>query len=67
MDRNLRGKTMENMNLEQVIASLVGVTLAEDQVRSIVGAPSIEESETCSCGDRLEECKDSYVHMTSGV
>ena len=67
MDWNLRGKTMENMNLEQVIASLVGVTLAEDQVRSIVGAPSIEESETCSCGDKLEECKDSYDHMTHGV
>jgi hypothetical protein len=43
------------------------VTLSEDHVRSIVGAPSIEESETCSCGDKLEECKDSYVHMTSGV
>ena len=58
---------MENMNLEQVIASLVGVTLAEDQVRSIVGAPSIEESETCACGDKLKECKDSYEHMTHGV
>ena len=58
---------MENMNLEQVIASLVGVTLSEDHVRSIVGAPSIEESETCLCGDKLEECKDSYEHMTHGV
>ena len=58
---------MYEPNLEEVIATLVGVTLAEDQVRSIVGAPSIEESETCACGDKLEECKDSYVHMTSGV
>jgi len=55
------------MNLEEVIAKLVGVTLNESQVRDIVGAPTIEESEICACGDKLEECKDSYVHMTSGV
>lgn len=58
---------MYEPNLEEVIAKLVGVTLSEDQVRSIVGAPSIEESETCACGDKLEECKDSYDHMTHGV
>lgn len=55
------------MNLEEVIKSLVEETLTEDQVRSIVGAPSIEESETCECGKKLEECKDSYEHMTHGV
>ena len=58
---------MYGPNLEEVIAKLVGVTLSEDHVRSIVGAPSIEESETCACGDKLEECKDSYEHMTHGV
>ena len=53
---------MYEPNLEEVIASLIGVTLAEDEVRSIVGAPSIEESKTCACGDKLKECKDSYEH-----
>ena len=48
---------MYEPNLEEVIANLVGVTLSEDHVRSIVGAPSIEESQTCACGDKLEECK----------
>ena len=33
---------MYEPNLEEVIAKLVGVTLSEDHVRSIVGAPSIE-------------------------
>lgn len=55
------------MNLEEVIKSLVNVTLSEDKVRDIVGAPSIEESETCECGKKLDQCKDSYEHMTHGV
>ena len=58
---------MYQPNLEEVIANLVKETLTESQVRDIVGAPSIEESETCTCGDKLEECKDSYEHMTHGV
>lgn len=40
--------------------------LTEDQVRDIVGAPTIEEEKFCICGEELSECKDSYVHMTSG-
>lgn len=55
------------MNLEEVIKSLVNVTLTEDKVRDIVGAPSIEESETCECGKKLDQCKNSYEHMTHGV
>ena len=39
----------------------------EDQIRSMVGAPSREEDEVCLCGDKLTECNDSYAHMTSGV
>lgn len=58
---------MYQPNLEEVIANLVKETLNESQVRDIVGAPSIEESESCACGDKLEECKDSYEHMTHGV
>ena len=65
--QEFKEKIMYEPNLEEVIAKLVGVTLSEDHVRSIVGAPSIEESETCACGDKLEECKDSYEHMTHGV
>ena len=39
----------------------------EAQIRSMVGAPSIEEEELCLCGDKLNECDDSYGHMTHGV
>lgn len=42
-------------------------TLTEDQVRSMCGAPTIEEEELCSCGDPLDTCPDSYEHMTHGV
>jgi hypothetical protein len=55
------------MNLEEVIANLVGVTLDESQVRDIVGAPTLEEDAHCMCGKKINECEDSYVHMTSGV
>lgn len=56
-----------SINLEEVINNLVKETLTEDQVRDIVGAPTLEESIMCACGDKLKECEDSYVHMTSGV
>lgn len=39
----------------------------EDQIRAMVGAPSKEEEETCTCGDPLNSCPDSYEHMTHGV
>lgn len=42
-------------------------TLTEDQVRAMVGAPTREEEEYCICGDKIDECKDAYVHMSSGV
>jgi hypothetical protein len=41
--------------------------LTEDQVRSMMGAPSREEEEICTCGDPIDTCPDSYVHMTQGV
>ena len=55
------------MDLEEIIKNLVAETLTEERVRDIVGAPTLEESITCVCGDRLNECKDSYEHMTHGV
>jgi len=42
-------------------------TLTEDQVRSMVGAPSVSEADTCACGDNVNTCPDSYEHMTHGV
>lgn len=42
-------------------------TLTEDQIRSMVGAPTREEEETCMCGDPIATCPDSYEHMTHGV
>ena len=39
----------------------------EDQIRAMVGAPSKEEEEICTCGDPLNSCPDSYEHMTHGV
>ena len=39
----------------------------EDQIRSAVGAPSIEEEGTCMCGEKLDICPDAYEHMTHGV
>jgi len=39
----------------------------EADIRAMVGAPTREEEEYCICGDKLVDCEDSYVHMTSGV
>jgi len=47
--------------------SVNGGALSEAQIRSLVGAPSIEESETCMCGEALASCPNSYEHMTHGV
>jgi len=44
-----------------------GEALSEGQIRSLMGAPTIEESETCMCGLKLDKCPDSYGHMTHGV
>lgn len=41
-------------------------TFTEAEVRDLVGAPTQEEEEHCICGERLEDCKEGYVHMTSG-
>lgn len=41
--------------------------LTEDQVRSMMGAPSKEEDDTCMCGDPIDTCPDAYEHMTHGV
>ena len=53
--------------MKELIKEIVEVTMAEDYVRSLVGAPTIEEEEVCLCGENLESCPESYVHMTSGV
>ena len=39
----------------------------EDQIRSMVGAPTVEESTTCICGKSLDEFDpDCYTHMAKG-
>ena len=39
----------------------------EDQIRAMVGAPSVEESTRCICGKSLDEFDpDCYVHMSQG-
>lgn len=39
----------------------------EDQIRSMVGAPTTEESTTCVCGKSLDEFDpDCYGHMSQG-
>ena len=43
-----------------------GGALSEAQWRSLMGAPSIEEENTCLCGEPIDECPDAYVHVTSG-
>tara|TARA_B100001094_G_C17487627_1_gene464909 strand:+ start:277 stop:513 length:237 start_codon:yes stop_codon:yes gene_type:complete len=42
-------------------------TKTEDEIRAMVGAPSVEESELCECGDKVDECPDAYDHITHGV
>ena len=44
-----------------------GEALSESQMRSLMGAPTREEEEYCICGEVLVDCKDGYLHMTSGV
>jgi hypothetical protein len=63
------------MNLEQSIKLLAEQAivdgkqvLTEDQIRSMVGAPTLEESIKCICGkDLSENGNDCYDHMTHGV
>ena len=45
----------------------VPMNATEDQIRSAVGAPSIEEEGTCLCGKLIDDCDEAYEHMTSGV
>lgn len=59
------------MNDEELIKSIVNLTLteeklSEEEMRGIVGAPSIEEAKICDCGKQIKDCKDSYEHMTQG-
>jgi hypothetical protein len=53
--------------MKELNALSIRKPLSEAEVRDIVGAPTLEEEEHCVCGERLEECKDSYSHMTHGV
>ena len=39
----------------------------EAEIRAAVGAPSIEEEDTCMCGEPIDTCDDAYSHMTHGV
>ena len=54
-------------NKDTLIKDIVELTLSEDYVRALVGAPTNKEEEFCICGEELESCPESYVHMTSGV
>lgn len=39
----------------------------EDQIRALVGAPTVEESTTCICGRSLDEYNpECYEHMAKG-
>ena len=39
----------------------------EDQIRDMMGAPSVQESKTCVCGRSLDEFNsDCYDHMAKG-
>lgn len=44
-----------------------GGPLSEGQIRSLMGAPDVDENELCMCGDPIDECPDAYEHMTHGV
>lgn len=44
-----------------------GEALSEGQMRSLMGAPDIDEEGTCMCGENLNDCDDAYSHMTHGV
>ena len=55
------------MLTKELINNIVELTVSEDYIRSEVGAPTLEEEQLCCCGEELESCPDSYVHMTSGV
>ena len=52
--------------MQYLITAIKEKQLTEDQVRAIVGAPSVQESETCLCGKELNTCPDAYEHMTHG-
>ncbi len=62
-------------NLEETIKLLAETAvvdgkqvLTEDQIRSMVGAPTLEESIKCICGkDLSENGNDCYDHMTHEV
>ena len=63
------GQEFNMKSFEEIAMAIANKTvgeLTEAQVRDLVGAPSYEESLICDCGEPLAECKDSYVHMTSG-
>ena len=47
-------------------AYIQGAHYTEAEVRGIVGAPSKEEELTCTCGDKVTDCPDAYVHMSKG-
>jgi hypothetical protein len=38
----------------------------EAQIRDAVGAPSLEDEDECLCGKKINECDESYDHITSG-
>lgn len=40
---------------------------SEEDIRALVGAPTIEESKTCICGKSLDEFNPNcYEHMAKG-
>ena len=55
------------MTIEEAIElSNQGRRFTESEVRSIVGAPTQQEEETCMCGELLAKCPDAYDHMSHG-
>lgn len=53
--------------LQELNALSIRKPLSEAEVRSIVGAPTLKEEQTCSCGEDVDTCPDAYEHMTHGA
>jgi len=68
VEMSIRVKFNPEQTLEQTIATAyeAGHVFSESEIRDLVGAPTREEEDYCICGELIEQCKDGYVHMTSG-
>ena len=61
-------KILQEKSLDQIVADAyeAGHVFSEAEIRDLVGAPTVLESEYCVCGELLNICKHAYEHMTHG-